>query len=87
MKVDMKIDMQQYDVVVTFRNGKQMTGRCTGNPIACTPAEHHGIFDRPFLFLDTIVPLIERRGGYDTGYRAMIRTEDISMIQVKKVVE
>ena len=26
-------------------------------------------------------------GGYDTGYRAMIRTEDITMIQVKKVIE
>lgn len=82
----MKIDMQQYDVVVTFRNGKQMVGRCTGNPIACTPAEHHGIFDRPFLFMDTTAPLIERRGGY-ASHRAMIRTEDISMIQVKKVTE
>ena len=80
------IDMDQYDIIVTFGNGKQMTGRCTGNPIACTPAEHHGIFDRPFLFMDTTAPLIERRGGY-TGYRAMIRTEDISMIQVKKVTE
>ena len=83
----MKIDMHQYDVVVTFRNGKQMTGRCTGDPIAGDPRDRHGIFDHQFLFLDTIVPLIERRGGYDTGYRAMIRTEDISMIQVKKVTE
>lgn len=87
MKMDMKIDKHQYDVVVTFRNGKQMTGRCTGNPIDGSPADRHGIFDHQFLFLDTIVPLIERRGGYDTGYRAMIRTEDISMIQVKKVIE
>ena len=87
MKMDMKIDRHQYDVVVTFRNGKQMTGRCTGNPIDGSPADRHGIFDHQFLFLDTIVPLIERRGGYDTGYRAMIRTEDISMIQVKKVIE
>ena len=87
MKMDMKIDRHQYDVVVTFRNGKQMTGRCTGNPIDGSPADRHGIFDHQFLFLDTIVPLIERRGGYDTGYRAMIRTEDISMIQVKKVAE
>ena len=80
------VDMDQYNVVVTFRNGKQLVGRCTGNPIKCTPAEHHGIFDRPFLFLDTIVPLIEKR-EYDDGYRAMIRTEDISMIQAKKVTE
>ena len=80
-------DMDQYDVVVTFRNGKQMTGRCTGNPIAGTPTALHGTFDHQFLLLDTIVPLIERRGGYDTGYQAMIRTEDISMIQVKKVIE
>ena len=83
----MKIDMHQYDVVVTFRNGKQMTGRCTGNPIAGDPRPRPRPFDHQFLFLDTIVPLIEKRGGYDTGYRAMIRTEDISMIQVKKVVE
>ena len=87
MKIDMKIDKHQYDVVVTFRNGKQMTGRCAGNPIAGDPRDRHGIFDHQFLFLDTIVPLIEKRGGYDTGYRAMIRTEDISMIQVKKVIE
>lgn len=87
MKMDMKIDRHQYDVVVTFRNGKQMTGRCTGNPIDGSPVDRHGIFDHQFLFLDTIVPLIERRGGFDTGYRAMIRTEDISMIQVKKVTE
>lgn len=87
MKIDMKIDKDQYDVVVTFRNGKQMTGRCTGNPITGDPRDRHGIFDHQFLFLDTIVPLIERRGEYDTGYCAMIRTEDISMIQVKKVVE
>lgn len=83
----MKVDMRQYDVVVTFRNGKQMVGRCTGNPIACTPTDHHGIFDHPFLFLDTIVPLIERCNEYDDGYRAMIRTEDITMIQVKPVTE
>ena len=81
------IDMDEYDVVVTFRNGKQMTGRCVGNPIDGNLTDSHGIFDHHFLFLDTIVPLIERRGGYDTGYRAMIRTEDIAMIQVKKVVE
>ena len=83
----MKIDMHKYDVVVTFRNGKQMSGRYTGNPMDGAPTARHGIFDQQFLFLDTSVPLIERRGGYDTGYRAMIRTEDISMIQVKKVVE
>lgn len=83
----MTIDMRQYEVVVTFRNGKQMVGRCTGNPIAYTPADRHGIFDHPFLFLDTNVPLIERRGEYDTGFRAMIRIEDISMIQVKPVTD
>ena len=87
MKMDMKIDKHQYDVVVTFKNGEQMVGRCLGNPIAGAPTDRHGIFDHQFLFLDTVVPLIERRGGYDTGYRAMIRTEDISMIQVKKVIE
>ena len=81
------IDMDKYNVVVTFRNGKQMIGRCTGNPIAGDPRDRHGIFDHQFLFLDTIVPLIERRDEYDTGYRAMIRTEDISLIQVKKVIE
>lgn len=79
--------LPQYDVVVTFRNGKQMVGRCTGNVIACTPADPNGIFDHPFLFLETKVPLIERRNEHDTGYSAMIRTEDISMIEVKKVTE
>lgn len=79
--------LPQYDVVVTFRNGKQMVGRCTGNVIACTPTDPNGIFDHPFLFLETKVPLIERRNEHDTGYRAMIRTEDISMIEVKKVTE
>lgn len=78
---------RQYDVVVTFRSGKQIVGRCTGNVIACTPTDPNGIFDHPFLFLETNVPLIERRGEYDTGYRAMIRTEDITMIEVKKVTE
>ena len=87
MKIGMKIDRRQYDVVVTFRNGKQMTGRCIGNPIVGDPTDRHGIFDHQFLFLDTIVPLIERRAGYDTGYRAMIRIEDITMIQVKEVAE
>ena len=82
----MKIDIHQYDVVVTFRNGKQMTGRCTGNPIVGDPRDRHGIFDHQFLFLDTCV-LKAAECEYDTGYRAMIRTEDISMIQVKKVVE
>lgn len=80
------VDMDQYDVVVTFKDGHQLNGRCTANPIACTPAEHHGIFDRPFLFLDTcVLKAVEHE--YDTGYRAMIRTEDISMIQAKKVTE
>lgn len=80
------VDMDQYDVVVTFKNGHQLNGRCTGNPIACTPAKYHGIFDRSFLFLDTcVLKAVERE--YDTGYRAMIRTEDISMIQAKKVTE
>ncbi len=83
----MTIDMRQYNVVVTFKNGKQMVGRCTGNPIACTPTDRHGIFDHPFLFLDTIVPLIEKPGAYDTDYRAMIRTEDIMMIQVKPLTD
>lgn len=78
------VDMDQYDVVVTFKNGHQLNGICTGNPIACTPAEHHGIFDRPFLFLDTCVLIAETR-EYDTGYRAMIRTEDIAMLQAKKI--
>ena len=80
------IDMDQYDVVVTFKDGHQLNGSCTGNPIACTPTNLHGIFDMPFLYLDTCVLKTAGR-NYDTGYRAMIRTEDISMIQVKKVVE
>ena len=83
----MNTGAHRYDVVVTFRNGKQMVGSCTGNPIACTSKDIHGIFDHPFLHLDTKVPLIERRGERDTGYRAMIRTEDIIMIEVKKVTE
>lgn len=83
----MKSAARQYDVVVTFRNGKQMVGRCTGNLIACTPANPNGIFDHPFLFLNTKVPLIERRSEYDTGFHAMIRTEDISMIEVKEAKE
>jgi len=84
--MNVPVDMNRYDVVVTFKNGKQMVGRCTGNPIACTAMEHHGIFDRPFLFLDTgVYKAMERE--YDTGYTAMIRTEDISMIQAKKVTE
>lgn len=82
----MKVDMRQYNVVVTFRNGKQMVGRCIGNPITRTSTDRHGIFDHPFLFLDTNVPLIEKH-EYDTGFRAMIRTEDITMIQVKPVTD
>lgn len=76
------VDMRQYDVVVTFKDGHQLNGRCTGNPIACTPTDRHGIFDHPFLFLDTCVLKAPER-EYDIGYRAMIRTEDIMMIQVK----
>ena len=84
--MNVPVDMDQYDVVVTFRNGHQLNGKCTGNPIACTSKEHRGVFDRPFLFLDTCVyKAIERE--YDTGYQAMIRTEDISMIHAKKVTE
>ena len=76
------IDTGQYDVVVTFKDGHQVNGRCIGNPLVSTPAEPHGIFDKPFMFLTTCVLKAAER-EYDTGYMAMIRTEDIAMIQVK----
>lgn len=78
------IDTGLYDVVVTFKDGHQVNGRCIGDPLVSTPAEPHGIFDKAFLFLTTcVLKAVERE--YDTGYRAMIRTEDIAMIQVKPV--
>lgn len=80
------IDECRYDVVVTFKNGCRVNGICTWNPLVSTPTKPHGIFDEPFLMLETcVVKTVER--AYETGYIAMIRTEDISMIQVKKVAE
>lgn len=76
------IDTGPYDAVVTFKDGHQVNGRCIGNPLVSTPAEPHGIFDKPFMFLTTCVLKAAER-EYDTGYMAMIRTEDIAMIQVK----
>ena len=76
------IDTGPYDAVVTFKNGCRINGRCIGNPLVSTPAEPHGIFDKPFMFLTTCVLKAAER-EYDTGYMAMIRTEDIAMIQVK----
>ena len=76
------IDTGLYDVVVTFKDGHQVNGRCIGDPLVSTPAEPHGIFDKAFLFLSTcVLKAVERE--YDTGYMAMIRTEDITMIQAK----
>ena len=76
------IDTGLYDVVVTFKNGCRVNGSCIGDPLVSTPAEPHGIFDKAFLFLTTcVLKAVERE--YDIGYRAMIRTEDIAMIQVK----
>ena len=76
------IDTGPSDAVVTFKDGHQVNGRCIGNPLVSTPAEPHGIFDKPFMFLTTCVLKAAER-EYDTGYMAMIRTEDIAMIQVK----
>ena len=76
------IDTGLYDVVVTFKNGCRITGRCIGDPLASTPAEPHGIFDKAFLFLNTCVVKTPER-EYETGYMTMIRTEDIAMIQAK----
>ena len=80
------IDTGPYDAVVTFKNGCRVNGICTGNPLVSTPAEPHGIFDKQFLFLTTCVIKTPER-EYETGYMAMIRTEDITMIQVKPVKE
>ena len=80
------IDTGLYDVVVTFKDGHQVNGRCIGNPLVSTPAEPHGIFDKPFMFLTTCVLQAAER-EYDTGYMAMIRTEDIAMIQVKSLTD
>lgn len=80
------IDTGPYDAVVTFKDGHQVNGRCIGNPLVSTPAEPHGIFDKPFMFLTTCVLKAAER-EYDTGYMAMIRTEDIAMIQVKPLKE
>lgn len=80
------IDTGMYDAVVTFKNGCRINGRCIGNPLVSTPAEPHGIFDKQFLFLTTCVIKTPER-EYETGYTAMIRTEDITMIQAKKVTE
>ena len=76
------IDTGLYDAVVTCKDVHQVNGRCVGNPLVSTPAEPHGIFDKPFMFLTTCVLKAAER-EYDTGYMAMIRTEDIAMIQVK----
>ena len=78
------IDKGRYDVVATFKSGCRINGICTGNPLVSTPAEPHGIFDKQFLFLTTFVIKTPER-EYETGYTAMIRTEDIAMIQVKLV--
>ena len=80
------IDTGLYDTVVTFKNGCRINGRCIGNPLVSTPAEPHGIFDKPFMFLTTCVLKAAER-EYDTGYMAMIRTEDIAMIQVKPLTD
>ena len=80
------IDTGLYDAVVTFKDGHQVNGRCIGNPLVFTPAEPHGIFDRQFLFLTTCVIKTPER-EYETDYMAMIRTEDIAMIQVKPLKE
>ena len=80
------IDTGLYDAVVTFKNGCRINGRCIGNPLVSTPAEPHGIFDKPFMPLETcVVKTVERE--CDTGYMAMIRTEDIAMIQVKPLTD
>ena len=80
------IDTGLYDVVVTFKNSCRVNGKCIGNPLASTPAEPHGIFDKQFLFLTTCVIKTPER-EYETGYTAMIRTEDITMIQAKPVTD
>ena len=80
------IDTGLYDAVVTFRNGCRINGRCIGNPLVSTPAEPHGIFDKQFLFLSTCVIKTPER-EYETGYTAMIRTEDITMIQAKPLTD
>ena len=80
------IDTGLYDAVVTFKDGHQVNGRCIGNPLVSTPAEPHGIFDKQFLFLTTCVIKTPER-EYETDYMAMIRTEDITMIQVKPLKE
>ena len=80
------IDTGPYDVVVTFKNGCHVNGRCIGNPLFSTPAEPHGIFDKQFLFLTTCVIKTPER-EYETGYTAMIRTEDITMIQAKPLTD
>lgn len=76
------IDTGLYDVAVTCKNGCRIYGRCIGNPLVSTPAEPHGIFDKPFMILEICVVKTVKR-EYETEYMAMIRTEDIVMIQVK----
>ena len=78
--MNVPVDMILHEVTVTFRNGEVRTGRCTGNPIACSATNHHGIFDYPFMFMDTT----DKSGRH---LRAMIRIEDIQMIEVRKVGE
>ena len=80
------IDTSPYDVVVTFKNGCRVNGRCIGNPLFSTPAEPHGIFDKQFLFLTTCAIKTPER-EYETGYTAMIRIEDITMIQAKPLTD
>ena len=80
------IDTGLYDVVVTFKNACRVNGKCVGNPLFSTPAEAHGIFDKQFLFLTTCVIKTPER-EYETGYTAMIRTEDITMIQAKPLTD
>ena len=44
------------------------------------------LFGKPFLFLNTCVAKPPER-EYETGYTAMIRTEDITMIQAKPLTD
>lgn len=81
------IDKGPYDVIVTFRDGRQLGGRCEGDPFTYTPLEKFGIFSGPFLIIsDTGVTKAETQ-EYVSGYKAMIRIEDVLMIQAKKVSE
>lgn len=80
------IDSEPYEVVITFRDGRQLAGRCMGNPFAYAP-NLRGLFSGPFMLVSDTCVVNAATHEYVPGYTAMIRAEDVLMIQAKKLEE